>query len=164
MDSTGLALVPMDPENINPVPLEAINDDENMAAISSPVNDKKSCPDAPNSDSKIVKDNPHDIINSDDEVINRQSSKVEQASNFLKDFFVKEPKNLLEQWKAFNCNKEKEKLRNEINDAFIVNTGEAVTTENITSILDKGSFFIARRIWDDLDGKYHDHYAFVKER
>ena len=140
----------MNPENIHPVQPELIDGDENNAAISSSVNDN-------NSDSNIVKDNQHDILN-------KQSIVDEQSSNFLKDFFVKEPKSLFEKWKDFNCNKEKEKLRNEINDAFILNTGEVVTTENITSILDKGSFFVARRIWNDLDGKYHDHYVFVKEK
>ena len=154
----------MNPENTHPVQPEVIDGDENNAVISSSVNDNKSSADAFNSDSKIVKENPKDIIDSDDEAINKQSSKDEQPSNFLKHFFLKEPKHLLEKWKAFNCNKEKEKLRNEINDAFILNTGEVVTTENITSILDKGSFFIARRIWNDLDEKYHDHYVFVKER
>ena len=156
----------MNPETINPVLPEVVNGDENNATISSPVIDKKSCPDALNYDSDIVNDNHQDITNSDsdNEKINKQSSKDEQPSNFLKDFFLKEPKALFEKWKDFNCNKEKEKLRNEINDAFILNTGEAVTAENITSILEKGSFFVARRIWNDLDGKYHDHYVFVKEK
>ena len=44
------------------------------------------------------------------------------------------------------------------------NTGEAITEVNIKTILDKGDFFVARRIWSKSDGKCHDHFVFVKER
>ena len=156
----------MNPENISPVQPEEISGEKSIAAISSSVKDNNTCSDAPKCDSNIVKDDQHDILNSnsDNEKIDKQSSIDEQTSNFLKDFFLNEPKSLLEKWKDFNCNKAKEKLRNEINDAFILNTREDVTIENITSKLEKGSFFVARRIWNDLDGKYHDHFVFVKER
>ena len=48
--------------------------------------------------------------------------------------------------------------------SFILNTGEEVTVENIKAILDRGDFFVARRIWNKSDGKCHDHFVFVKER
>ena len=53
---------------------------------------------------------------------------------------------------------------NKDNDTFILNTGEEVTVENIKAILDRGDFFVARRIWNKSDGKCHDHFVFVKER
>ena len=33
-----------------------------------------------------------------------------------------------------------------------------------TELLNRGDFFTARRIWDKSERKFHDHFAFVKER
>ena len=60
--------------------------------------------------------------------------------------------------------KKKQKLRNEINDTFILNTGTQITDDNVDELLNRGDFFIARRIWDKSERKFHDHFAFVKER
>ena len=60
--------------------------------------------------------------------------------------------------------KKKQKLRNEINDTFILNTGIQITDDNVEELLNRGDFFTARRIWDKSERKFHDHFAFVKER
>ena len=60
--------------------------------------------------------------------------------------------------------KKKQKLRNEINDTFILNTGTQITDDNVEELLNRGDFFTARRIWDKSERKFHDHFAFVKER
>ena len=60
--------------------------------------------------------------------------------------------------------KKKQKLRNEINDTFILNTGTQITDDNIEELLNRGDFFTARRIWDKSERKFHDHFAFVKNR
>merc|ERR1719367_197241 len=60
--------------------------------------------------------------------------------------------------------KKKQKLRNEINDTFILNTGIEETKDNIDMIFNRGNFFVARRIWDKTEGKCHDHFVFVSER
>ena len=74
-------------------------------------------------------------------------------------------KNFYENWKGNDDSKKKQKQRNEINDTFIFNTGVTVTEENIDTILDRGDFFTARRIWDKSEGKkFHDHFVFVTEK
>ena len=60
--------------------------------------------------------------------------------------------------------KKKQKLRNEINDTFILNTGTQITDDNVEELLNRGDFFTARRIWDKSERKFHDHFAFVKDR
>ena len=120
----------------------------------------------PDSDSSIFENNSKVTNDSKDSEENRSDSDIKdidhkiaaekQFSNVLKDFFKK--------WHTSDCNKEKEKIRNEINDAFLLKNGEAITTENLPFILDKGDFFVARRIWNVKDGKCHDHFVFVKEK
>ena len=79
-----------------------------------------------------------------------------RTSTVLKDFF--------DSWKNNDDAKKKQKLRNEINDTFILNTGIEVTKDNIDMIFNRGDFFVARRIWDKTEGKCHDHFVFVNER
>ena len=101
-------------------------------------------------------DNQETTPSSNDEVNNQENVPEKRHSHVLKDFFQK--------WKITDDTKEKQKLRNEINDQFILNTGTEVTEENIDSTLKRGDFFVARRIWDKEEGKCHDHFVFVKER
>lgn len=84
-----------------------------------------------------------------------------RASSVLKDFFESFKSTDL---KSFSDNKKRQKLRNEINDTFILNTGTDVTEDNIDTILNRGDFFVARRIWDKAKGQCHDHFVFVSER
>ena len=49
-------------------------------------------------------------------------------------------------------------------EAFLLHTAIELNEENISSILNKGDFFIARRVWNKTEGKYHDHFVIVKER
>ena len=116
-----------------------------------------------NNTTSIIDDNSNIAVDpaqkepgSNNENLNQELVAYKTSSNILKDFFQK--------WKGTDDNKEKEKLRNQINDTFILNTGEEVTVENIKAILDRGDFFVARRIWNKSDGKCHDHFVFVKER
>ena len=109
-----------------------------------------------NDDSNIVVDQLQHEDGSKSEDPNQDVVANKRSSNILKDFFQK--------WKSTDDNKEKEKLRNQINDTFILNTGEAITVENIKTILDTGDFFVARRIWSKSDGKCHDHFVLVKKR
>ena len=102
-----------------------------------------------NDDSNTVVDHLQHEVGSESEDPNEEVVANKRSSNILKDFFQK--------WKSTDDNKEKEKLRNQINDTFILNTGEAITEVNIKTILDIGDFFVARRIWSKSDGKCHDH-------
>ena len=104
----------------------------------------------------INADNQENTPSSHDEVNNQELVPQKRHSTVLKDFF--------KNWNSTDDTKKKQKLRNEINDTFILNTGTEVTEENIDSILNRGDFLVARRIWDKANGKCHDHFVFVKER
>ena len=106
--------------------------------------------------SVINEDNQESAPSSDIEVNNQELVPQKPHSTVLKNFF--------ENWKSTDETKKKQKLRNEINDTFILNTGTEVTEDNIDSILNRGDFLVARRIWDKAEGKCHDHFVFVKER
>ena len=73
-------------------------------------------------------------------------------------------KDVFDTFRANGDAKKKQKLRNEINDTFILNTGTQITDDNVEELLNRGDFFTARRIWDKSERKFHDHFAFVKDR
>ena len=104
----------------------------------------------------INEDNQENTPLSNDGVNNQELVPQKRHSTVLKDFF--------QSWKSTHDTKKKQKLRDEINDTFILNTGIEVTEENIDSILNRGDFLVARRIWDKAEGKCHDHFVFIKER
>ena len=84
---------------------------------------------------------------------------IEKPSNTTNIF-----RDVLAKCKIGNKPEDKQKLRNVINDDFILKTAVEVNDGNIDTILKRGDFFIARRIWDKTEGKFHDHFVFVKER
>jgi len=106
--------------------------------------------------SDLNEDNQENISPSNNQENSQQPVPQKPYSTVFKDF--------LESWKSTDDTKQKQKLRNEINDTFILNTGTEVTNDNIDMIFNKGDFFVARRIWDKTEGKCHDHFVFVKER
>lgn len=106
--------------------------------------------------SDLNEDNQENISPSNNEENSQQPVSQKPYSTAFKDF--------LESWKSTDDTKQKQKLRNEINDTFILNTGTEVTNDNIDMIFNNGDFFVARRIWDITVGKCHDHFVFVKER
>ena len=72
-----------------------------------------------------------------------------------------------ESWKkkrVLGSRKAEDDILRELFDAFLLNTAVELNEDNISSILNKGDFFIARRVWNKTKGKYHDHFAIVKER
>ena len=56
--------------------------------------------------------------------------------------------------------------RDEINKNELISRCEEVSVESLLDPLkfDKNDFLIARIFWDRNEGKYHDHWAFLKER
>ena len=60
--------------------------------------------------------------------------------------------------------KEKDRIRYEINDTFLLNTAQELTEDDISTALNRADFFIARVVWDKEKGKFHDHFVIVKER
>ena len=143
------------PERIYPI-LPEVTKDEKCNITNPSVKDNNNCSGVIDSSPDSKKEHQDATSNSNNGENDDQSSNDKQHSNLFKKFF--------KQWKSTDCNKEKEKVRNEINDTFILKTGEEVNQKNISSILDRGSFFVARRIWNKSEGKCHDHYVFVKER
>ena len=103
-------------------------------------------------DSSKAKENREGLKNTE----NMETSNNDKEANILRDIFNKA--------KYFKGDKERTNLRNEINDKFILNTAVEINEENIATILERGDFFIARRIWNKEEGKFHDHFVFVKER
>ena len=136
--------------NLYPTLPEAVNEDKEIPNCDSSVYNNNS---RVTNDPKDSKENGSD---SDTEDIDQNIAAEKQFSTVLKNFFKK--------WQISDCNKEKEKIRNDINDAFLLKNGEAITSDNLSSILNKGDFFVARRVWNVNDGKCHDHFVFVKEK
>ena len=91
-----------------------------------------------------------------DDTSNVSKEKQEESSNVLKDAFTT--------WKNFHNFEEKQNVRNDINDNFILKTELEVNERNIKTALHRGDFFLARRIWNKSKHQYHDHFVFVKER
>ena len=74
--------------------------------------------------------------------------------------------NFMEDWKR-GMNPEKKALyRDEINKDEMLSRCEEISVESLhdPTKLDKNDFLIARIFWNRNEGKYHDHWAFLKER
>ena len=69
-------------------------------------------------------------------------------------------------WQKERSPEKRAQYRDEIIKDELLSRCEEVSVESLhdSTKLDKNDFLIARIFWDRNEGKYHDHWAFLKER